>query len=181
MRPKDAVTSTWFEGGGVSRARVKGEGNYTLWSAAAERSSQDHPHSSIWNLSSQKVSCAQVCPERNLIFWEGLQHCLNGSPSHWSNNIHTESTDPRLPTFSSGCVAMVMLSQISARKICTYSIRNKILRKEWWHTTCSAQFSKNTTRKFISPHEEDIVFSCFLAIPSSSTRQHPPHVCLTVK
>jgi len=43
MRPKDAVTSTWFEGGGVSRARVKGEGNYTLWSAAAERSFSRSP------------------------------------------------------------------------------------------------------------------------------------------
>jgi len=30
MRPKDAVISTWFEGGRVSGAREKGEGNYAL-------------------------------------------------------------------------------------------------------------------------------------------------------
>lgn len=28
MRPKDAVNSMWFEGGGVSAGRVKGEGSY---------------------------------------------------------------------------------------------------------------------------------------------------------
>ena len=40
MRPKDAVISTWFEGGGVSGAREKGEGSCALGQQQGDKVSE---------------------------------------------------------------------------------------------------------------------------------------------